>query len=120
MTEKYISFRKAGEMLGVSEKTVLNYVSTGELTAEGERGKRKVLLSSVTSRLQEFENKRENSLERLPLISLKLDLVDLLGDNALPVSLAYMYEERLADIVVLPADQQRAELLKIVQEAKRL
>ena len=58
--------------------------------------------------------------ERLPLISLKLDLVDLLGDNALPVSLAYMYEERLADIVVLPVDQQRAELLKIVQEAKRL
>ena len=34
--------------------------------------------------------------ERLPLISLKLDLVDL------------------------PEDQQRAELLKIVQEAKRL
>ena len=58
--------------------------------------------------------------ERLPLINLKLDLIDLLGDNALPVSLAYMYEERLADIVVLPADQQRAELLKIVQEAKRL
>ena len=58
--------------------------------------------------------------ERLPLISLKLDLVDLLGDNALPVSLAYMYEKRLADIVVLPVDQQRAELLKIVQEAKRL
>ncbi|MDY6157045.1 MAG: hypothetical protein SPH96_11045 [Agathobacter sp.] len=40
--------------------------------------------------------------ERLPLISLKLDLVDLLEDNALPVSLAYMYEERLEDIVVLP------------------
>ena len=115
MTEKYISFRKAGEMLGISESTVLNYVSAGELTAEGERGKRKVLLSSVISRLQEFENKRD-----LPLINLKLDLVDLLGDNALPVSLAYMYEERLADIVVLPADQQRAELLKIVQEAKRL
>ena len=37
--------------------------------------------------------------ERLPLISLKLDLVDLLEDNALPVSLAYMYEERLEDIV---------------------
>lgn len=50
--------------------------------------------------------------ERLPLISLKLDLVDLLEDNALPVSLAYMYEERLEDIVVLPEDQQRAELLK--------
>ena len=48
--------------------------------------------------------------ERLPLISLKLDLVDLLEDNALPVE----------DIVVLPEDQQRAELLKIVQEAKRL
>ena len=58
--------------------------------------------------------------ERLPLISLKLDLVDLLEDNALPVSLAYMYEEQLEDIVVLPEDQQRAELLKIVQEAKRL
>lgn len=58
--------------------------------------------------------------ERLPLISLKLDLVDLLEDNALPVSLAYMYEERLEDSVVLPEDQQRAELLKIVQEAKRL
>lgn len=56
--------------------------------------------------------------ERLPLISLKLDLVDLLEDNALPVSLAYMYEERLEDIVVLPEDQQRAELLKIVQDAK--
>ena len=52
--------------------------------------------------------------------SLKLDLVDLLEDNALPVSLAYMYEERLEDIVVLPEDQQRAELLKKVQEAKRL
>lgn len=35
MTEKYISFRKAGEMLGVSEKTVLNYVSMGKLTANG-------------------------------------------------------------------------------------
>lgn len=117
MTEKHISFKKAGEILGVSEKTVFKYVYAGVLIVEGESGKRKVLLSSVIRRKQAEDEKVR---ERLPLINLKLNLVDLLEDNALPVSLAYMYEERLADIVVLPADQQRAELLKIVQEAKRL
>lgn len=75
--------------------------------------------------LADFTGMEINSLIRLvgSMVKqgyLKLDLVDLLEDNALPVSLAYMYEERLEDIVVLPEDQQRAELLKIVQEAKRL
>ena len=72
--------------------------------------------------------------ERLPLISLKLDLVDLLEDNALPVSLAYMYtplpyvskasykadEERIksleAKIIKGGSDEERA--VKAIAEAK--
>lgn len=116
MTEKYISFRKAGEMLGVSEKTVLNYVSMGKLTADGEREKRKVLLSSVTSRLLEFENKRESSLERLPLISLKLELVDL--TEGVKGSFLFYYDEEVKKIYELPPQKRGAELRKLANRIK--
>lgn len=117
MTEKYISFRKAGEMLGVSEKTVLNYVSMGKLTADGEREKRKVLLSSVTSRLLEFENKRESSLERLPLISLKLDLVDL--TEGVKGSFLFYYDEEVKKIYELPPQKRGGGAEKVSKQNKR-
>ena len=116
MTEKYISFRKAGEMLGVSEKTVLNYVSMGKLTADGEREKRKVLLSSVTSRLLEFENKREISLERFSLINLKLDLVDL--TEGVVVSFLFYYDDEVKKIYELPPQKRGAELRKLANRIK--
>lgn len=116
MTEKYISFRKAGEMLGVSEKTVLNYVSMGKLTADGEREKRKVLLSSVTSRLLEFENKREISLERFSLINLKLDLVDL--TEGVVGSFLFYYDDEVKKIYELPPQKRGAELRKLANRIK--
>lgn len=59
------------------------------------------------------------SSERLPVINLKLTFIDILSYYKLPITVAYMHEDRLKELVGLPEDQQRKELVKIAQEAKR-
>lgn len=113
MAEKHISFKKAGEILGVSEKTVFKYVYAGVLTVEGESGKRKVLLSSVIRRKQAEDEKVR---ERLPLISLKLDLVDL--TEGVKGSFLFYYEEELKDFCELPPQKREAELRKLANRIK--
>ena len=58
--------------------------------------------------------------ERLPLISLKLDLVDLLEDNALPVSLAYMGNGQTYGYSIVNGkwvvDESQRELVKKMYE----
>ena len=118
MTEKYISFRKAGEMLGVSKDTVRAYVYKGILIAEGEWGNKKILLSSVYNHLKDIDKQAEREVgERLKLINLKLTFLDILSYYKLPITVAYMYEDRLKELVGFPEDQQRKELVKIAQEA---
>lgn len=84
-----------------------------------------LLLSSFYRRFTWQEEKKEFSdvelsSERLPLINLKLTFLDILSCYKLPITVAYMYEDRLKKLVGFPEDQQRKELVKIAQEAKRL
>lgn len=138
MGEEYITYKKAGKMLGISKDTVRAYVYKGILIAEGEWGNKKILLSSVYNHLKDIEDKnKKNELERqkkqeqankqaekevgehLKLINLKLTFLDILSYYKLPITVAYMYEDRLKELVGLPEDQQRKELVKIAQEARR-
>lgn len=117
MTEKYISFRKAGEMLGVSKDTVRAYVYKGILIADDERGKRKVLLSSVYNHLKDIDKQAERKVgERLKLINLKLDLVDL--TEGVVGSFLFYYDDEVKKICELPPQKRGAELRKLANRIK--